>query len=157
MEKCKYCGTKKPNQQVRPDNNTHVNNGQYGSISKRPSKVLQYFMFLILLIVIIPVSIAECYTKNGLGWGIATIYCVNGSMILWSVYTIIQVVRGNYCNKEKTWRIYYEYVHFPVEVIFVLIGYMILRNYDEIWILLLNFLTGTWPIVGARCIENYPN
>lgn len=118
-----------------------------------PNKVLQYLILVILLAVIVPVSNAECNTENGLWWGIATIYCVNGSAIIWSIITIIHATRGYFSNRERTWKLYYEWIHFPIEIIFVLIGYIVLYNYEETWILLLNLLTGTWPIVGAHCIE----
>lgn len=124
---------------------------------QKPLILYQILLFLILIAVIIPVSIAECYTDNGLWWGIATIYCVNGSIVLWSILVIIHTIRGYYSNWGKEWRMYYEWGHFFVEIIFVMVGYIVLYNFDETWILILNLITGSWPIVGARCIENSPN
>lgn len=155
--KCIYCGKVL-------DGNSSNNMDNYNEklqvkkqqkrVNNNTSKLLyQILLFLILFAVIIPVSIAECETKNGLWWGFATIYLVNGAVILWSIITIVNSARGLFSNKEKTWRRYYEWVHFPIEIIFVLIGYWVLYNYEETWVLLLNFLNGSWPIVGARCME----
>ena len=145
------------NQQMPPYTNFDRQKKEVQYKSEKPHIVTQVFLFFIVLAVIIPVSIAECYTDNGLWWGITTIYCVNGSIVLWSIITIIHAIRGHYSNCEKTWQIYYKWIHFPVEIIFVFVGYLVLYNFDETWILLLNLLTGSWPIVGTRCIEKFPN
>lgn len=155
--KCVYCG-------AVPDGDCANNSGQYNGYSQRkrqrydskdnkPNLIYQIFLVFMVLAIIIPISFAEYETKNGSWWGIATMYGVNGSIVLWSVITMVYAVRGHFSSRNKTWRIYYEWIHYPVEIIFAVVGYLVLYNYDETWILLFNLLTGTWPIVGAHCIE----
>lgn len=155
--KCVYCG-------AAPDGGSSDYSGQsIGDLQGKkqqkngkdykPKLIYQLFLFFLLLAVIIPISLAEYDTNNGLWWRIATIYCVNGAIILWSILTMVYAVRGRFSCRENTWRIYYEWIHFPVEILFVLVGFFVLYNYNETWILSLNLLTGTWPIVGAHCIE----
>ncbi len=126
----------------------------YNCKSEKPNIVTQCLFFLIVLAVIIPISIVECKTDNGLWWGIVTVYCVNGSIVLWSIITIVQTVRGKNINKEKTWRLYYEWIHFPVEILFAIIACLVLCFFHQTWILLLNLLTGVFPNVWARCLES---
>ncbi len=123
--------------------------------SNRSIKLFQWLLFTILLVVVVLISIAECKTDNGLWWGIATLYCVNGSILFWSVKTIVEASRGDYANKDKIFRVYYEWIHFPVEIIFALVGHVVLCKFHVTWVLLLNLLTGTWPIVGAYCLEEF--
>lgn len=125
--------------------------------SEKPNTMTQCLCFLIVLAVIVPLSILEFKTENGLWWGIVTAYCVNGSIIIWSIITIVETVRGRNSNKDKTWRLYYEWIHFPIEIVFAIIGCLVLYFFHQTWILLLNLLTGSWPIVGARCLENFSN
>ena len=129
----------------------------YNYQTKKPNIVTQCLFFLIVLAVIVPLSILECKTDNGLWWGIATVYLVNGSIAFWSVFTIVESARGRNSNKDKRWRLYYEWIHFPVEIVFAIIGCLVLCFFNQTWILLLNLLTGGWPIVGAKCLEDFPN
>ena len=101
--KCVYCG-------AVPDGDCANNSGQYNGYSQRkrqrydskdnkPNLIYQIFLVFMVLAIIIPISFAEYETKNGSWWGIATMYGVNGSIVLWSVITMVYAVRGHFSSR----------------------------------------------------------
>ena len=142
----------KYNQQQYPVNSGGDKFSANTSNNERKHKWIRILLLTIVILVSVLLGIAELHTDNGLWWGIASAYLINGGAVLWSVFTTYRANRGEFVNSP--FRLYYEWIHYFVEIVFVAVGYIILLNFEETWILLINLLNGTWPIGGASCLEN---
>lgn len=133
---CHVCGTKlKTN-----DNNSEKEekNSKRKKAKQKDRMYIQYLLFLFLLLETVLISIAEC--KINLAWGIVTIWIVNFYCVGISVDQIESVKEGLYEDGKSGWNLYYKYFHYLVHAIGVVVGFVIVQYFHNLWAMILDMI-----------------
>ena len=118
---------------------SQVNNkkGERGFIAGKESVwlMLSRFVLLALLVVeAVPISIAEIGGDNGIWWGIAAVY-FNLCFLLCATEATIIANRSGF-SKDDPFLLYFIWLHFIAEAIWILVGYFVFCYSKEIWMLI---------------------
>lgn len=103
-------------------------------------KAIQVILLIILLIETTFAGIAE-FSIN-VGWGIATTFLVNAPCVGMAFEMISMSNEGLFVHDKKRWRRLHEYYHFPIKMVAVALGVLILLLVQNFWTIVLDLLLG---------------
>lgn len=109
-------------------------------------KTLRLLMLIAVLIEYIIISIIE----SNLGtWGWITIIYMNGIIILMTIFLYAFTDKSFLDNREKKWRIYYEWLHFIAAAFVAPLG-LFVCNFQNLWTLIFESL-----LVGIMLLADF--
>lgn len=172
--KCVYCGSPPSMQHgnISHDNEVIVGSDSSNNMSQQGNnpqerqvkdkcqkssrsntgKTIRLLLLLVLILEAILVSIME--VRIHVGWGIATIMLVNFVSVGLASEGTSMANEGLFEHDKKGWRLYHKYLHFPMKMIGILIGLLVVSRFQNFWTLIINLLLGLSILIVDTSLED---